>query len=509
MRPRDASLRKRHRETTGVRLHPVPDRSARNLSVRRTRAVKRRADPSTGPLAGIRILDLSSVVLGPFATMALGDLGAEIIKVESPAGDSARWVSSGRSPGMSGTHMNLNRNKRSIALDLRKRTAQQAVLRLAGSADALFHNMRPKAIERLGLDYDAVRRVRPGIVYCVCTGYDSRGPFGGLPAYDDLIQGASGLADLVGRAGDVPAFVPMALCDKVVGLTAAYALTAALVHRERTGEGQHIEVPMYETMVSFVAAEHLGDSVFEPPREKFGYARILSPDRRPYRTMDGHLCVLAYTERQWKAFFRIAGLDESLLQDPRFSTLAARTRNTDALYGIVAEEIAKRTTAEWLALLQQAEIPAMPGAEPRRPPREFAAPGERFPDQADPSERRPIPFPWSRTAVLGDAVRCHAGSAEARRARRGDPSRGRLCRFRDRSDAGRRCPCRSRSGRVTRYPKCLPVGASAARGTRGDASAASLPARHPVRPAADRRSRPPRARSIPEARSSGRLSEIQ
>ena len=321
--------------------------------------MKYQADPSTGPLAGIRVLDLSSVVLGPFATMALGDLGAEIIKVESPEGDSARWVSSGRNPGMSGTHMNLNRNKRSIALDLRMRTAQQAVLRLAASADALFHNMRPKAITRLGLDYDAVRRVRPAIVYCVCTGYDSRGPFGGLPAYDDLIQGASGLADLVGRAGDGPAFVPMALCDKVVGLTAAYALTAALLHRERTGEGQHIEVPMHETMVSFVAAEHLGDSLFEPPGEKFGYARILSPNRRPHRTMDGHLCVLAYTDRQWRAFFRIAGRDESL-QDPRFSTLAARTRNTDTLYEIVAEEIAKRTTAEWLALLQQAEIPAMP-----------------------------------------------------------------------------------------------------------------------------------------------------
>ncbi len=320
----------------------------------------RQADPHSGPLAGIRILDLSSVVLGPFATMALGDLGAEVIKVESPRGDSARWVNSGRNPGMSGTHMNLNRNKRSIALDLRMRTAQQAVLRLVETADALFHNMRPKAIERLGLGYDAVRRIRSDIVYCVCTGYDSRGPFAGLPAYDDLIQGASGLADLVGRLGDEPAFVPMALCDKVVGLTAAHALTAALLYRERTGKGQHIEVPMLETMVSFVAAEHLGDSMFEPPRESFGYTRILSPNRRPYRTLDGHLCVLAYTDRQWRAFFRIAGRDEGLLQDPRFSTLAARTRNTDTLYGIVAEEIAKRTTAEWLALLQQAEIPAMP-----------------------------------------------------------------------------------------------------------------------------------------------------
>lgn len=322
--------------------------------------MNRPAGPETGPLAGIRILDLSSVVLGPFATMALGDLGAEVIKIESPRGDSSRWVNSGRNPGMSGTHMNLNRNKRSIALDLRMRIAQQAVLRLAASADALFHNMRPKAIERLGLGYDAVCRIRPDIVYCVCTGYDSRGPLGGLPAYDDLIQGASGLADLVGRVGDEPAFVPMALCDKVVGLTAAYALTAALLHRERTGEGQHIEVPMHETMVSFVAAEHLGDSVFEPPRERFGYTRILSPNRRPYRTLDGFLCVLAYTDRQWRAFFRIVGRNEGLLQDPRFSTLAARTRNTDTLYGIVAEEIAKRTTAEWLSLLLEAEIPAMP-----------------------------------------------------------------------------------------------------------------------------------------------------
>ena len=318
------------------------------------------AGPETGPLAGIRVLDLSSVVLGPFATMTMGDLGAEIIKIERPEGDSARWVNPGRNPGMSGTTMNLNRNKRSIALDLRRPAGQEAVLRLAEGADALFHNIRPRAIERLGLGYEAVRRVRPGIVYCVCTGYDSRGPLAGLPAYDDLIQGASGLAELVGRSGGEPAFVPMALCDKLVGLSAAYALTAALLHRERTGEGQHIEVPMHETMVSFIAAEHIGDSLFEPPEEPFGYNRILSPNRRPYRTRDGHLCVLAYTDRQWRAFFGLTGRDADLLEDPRFSTLAARTRNTDELYGIVAEEIADRTTAEWLALLQDAEIPAMP-----------------------------------------------------------------------------------------------------------------------------------------------------
>ena len=342
-----------HRQRTPNGCVPPP---RRHWSI----AVKRRPGPETGPLAGVRILDLSSVVLGPFATMALGDLGAEIIKVERPEGDSARWVNRGRNPGMSGTTMNLNRNKRSIVLDLRMPAAREAVLRLAAGADAFVHNMRPRAMDRLGLGYDAVRSARPDIVYCVCTGYDSRGPLGGLPAYDDLIQGASGLADLVGRTAGEPAYVPMALCDKVVGLAAAYALTAALLHRERTDEGQHIEVPMHETMVSFVAAEHIGDSVFEPPEEPFGYARILSPHRRPYRTLDGHLCVLAYTDRQWRAFFRIAGRDEALLEDPRYATLAARTRNTDDLYGLVAQEIAKHTTAKWLALLQEAEIPAMP-----------------------------------------------------------------------------------------------------------------------------------------------------
>ncbi len=315
--------------------------------------------PEAGPLAGLRILDLSSVVLGPFATMALGDLGAEIIKIERPEGDSSRWVNPGRNPGMSGTSMNLNRNKRSIALDLRKDEGRDAVLRLAADADAIFHNMRPKAMGQLGLGYDAVRTVQPGIVYCVCTGYDSRGPLGGLPAYDDLIQGASGVADLVRKKDGEPGYLPMVLCDKVVGLTAAHALTAALLHRERTGEGQHIEVPMYETMVSFLAAEHLGDWLFEPPEESFGYTRLLSSNRRPYRTRNGYLCVLAYTDRQWRSFFRIAGRDDGLLEDPRFATLAARTRHTNELYGIVAEELATRTTEEWLVLLRKAEIPAM------------------------------------------------------------------------------------------------------------------------------------------------------
>ena len=312
---------------------------------------------ASGPLAGTRILDFGSVVLGPFATMTLGDLGADIIKIEPPAGDSARRVSKGRSPGMSGTAMQLLRNKRSIVLDLRQEAAREAALRLAADADAVFHNMRPRAMRGFGLDYESIRRVRPDIVYCVATGYDSAGPLAGLPAYDDLIQGASGLADLLGRAGGAPAYVPMALSDKIVGLAAAQALTAALLHRERTGEGQLVEVPMLETMVSFLAAEHVGDSVFEPPEAPFGYTRILSPNRRPYPTRDGHLCVLAYTDRHWRAFFRLSGHGEALLDDPRFATLAARTRNTDALYAIVAGALATGSTEAWLARLRAADIP--------------------------------------------------------------------------------------------------------------------------------------------------------
>ena len=312
-----------------------------------------------GPLSGLRILDLASVVLGPYATMILGDLGADVIKVERPEGDSSRFVNVGRNPGMSGTAINLHRNKRSIVLNLRHAAGRKALLRIAKNADALIHNVRQAGMDRLGLGYDDLCSVRPDIVYCACVGYGSHGPEGGRPAYDDLIQGASGLAMQMGAIAGRPAYVPAALCDKIVATSAVNALLAGLLHRARTGEGQRIEVPMYETMVSFNLAEHLGDSVFEPPAGEFGYRRVLARNWRPYATRDGHVCFLAYTDAHWRAFLRIATKEE-LADDPRFATLSGRTEHVEELYGMVADVISRYTTAEWLRLSEEADIPASP-----------------------------------------------------------------------------------------------------------------------------------------------------
>ncbi len=310
-----------------------------------------------GPLDGVRILDLTSVILGPYATQLLGDLGADIVKVESPEGDSSRYVTPGRSHGMSGTAVNLHRNKRSIVLDLKQDAGRAALLRLAEGADALIHNMLPTTMARLGLAHDDIAVVRPDIVYCACTGYGPGGPWSGRPAYDDLIQGASGMAALMQKMHGEPLFFPAVLCDKLVGVAAVNAMVAALFHRERSGEGQYVEVPMLETVVSFNMAEHACDSLFEPPLAEFGYARVLTPNRRPYPTADGHVCILAYTDRQWRGLFGLMGRPE-LASDPRFADLPARSRNIDELYGLVRAATPAKTTDEWLALCLEATIPA-------------------------------------------------------------------------------------------------------------------------------------------------------
>jgi crotonobetainyl-CoA:carnitine CoA-transferase CaiB-like acyl-CoA transferase len=313
----------------------------------------------SGPLHGIRVLDLTTVILGPLATQILGDLGADIVKVEPPEGDSNRHLGTGRHPGMSGTVMNLHRNKRSIVLDLKKEAGRAALLRLAEGADILIHNIRPAAMERLGLGWPELSAINPRLIYCAATGFGSGGPYANRPAYDDLIQGASGLADLIGRVSGEPGLVPSLIGDKVAGLTAVYAVLAALFHRERTGEGQMVEVPMLETMAAFNLVEHFGGGVFRPPAGPIGYARLLTPYRKPYRTADGFVCLLAYTDRQWRDFFDIAGRSE-LAEDERFRTLAARTRNTDALYAIVEEAVAGKPTAEWLELCGERHIPCIP-----------------------------------------------------------------------------------------------------------------------------------------------------
>lgn len=313
-----------------------------------------------GALAGIRVLDLTSVVLGPFATQTLGDMGADVIKVESPDGDIMRYAEPMRSAGMGAVFLNINRNKRSVCLNLKKPQARAALDKLIATADVFIHSMRPQAIERLGLGYDAVRAITPSIIYCATVGFSARGPYATRPAYDDIIQGMSGLADLSAqRSGGEPEFAPSIICDKICGLTAYGAVTTALFHRERTGDGQAIEVPMFETMTAFTLAEHLTGHAFVPPKANLGYPRCLATERRPYQTADGYMAVLPYSDRHWQAFFKTAGRPE-MAHDPRMSNATERSRHISELYGLVAEIMREKTTAEWADLLSAADIPSVP-----------------------------------------------------------------------------------------------------------------------------------------------------
>ena len=311
------------------------------------------------PLEGLRILDLTTVQMGPWCTRIVGDLGADVIKVEAPEGDSNRYSSAARHRGMGGGFQHNARGKRSIVLDLKQKAARDAILRLAATADALATNIRPAAMKRLGLHYEAVRAANPSIVYVSMVGYGSGGRYAGRPAYDDLIQAASGVTTLLQRSTGEQRFIPMAAIDRIVGSAAANALLAGLLTRARKGVGQHIEVPMFETMAQFVLAEHMQGSTFDPPLGPPGYARTLSRSRKPYATKDGHLAVLPYNDGQWRRFFEAVGKGQMLREDPRFADIAARTANIDALYDMVGAEVKTRTTAEWLKLLHEHDIPHM------------------------------------------------------------------------------------------------------------------------------------------------------
>ena len=318
---------------------------------------------AAGPLAGMRIADLTTILLGPVATQMLGDLGADIIKVESPGGDAVRGA--GPPPvedGMGAIFLTNNRNKRAVVLDLKDPRGLEAMMRLIESADAFVHNMRPQAIDKLGLDYPAVSARNASIVYCGAYGFRRSGPYGHKPAYDDMIQAVSGLAALQAVDGE-PRYVTSVIADKVTGLHVAVAVLAALVHRALTGEGQCIEVPMFETLVAFNMFEHLYGRTYEPPRGSMGYPRALSPDRRPYRTRDGWIGALPYTDRQWAALFEIANRPD-LAQDPRFKTLPSRLAHIDEVYATLGELLAERTTAEWLDALDAANVPSMPVNQP-------------------------------------------------------------------------------------------------------------------------------------------------
>ncbi len=312
-----------------------------------------------GPLEGVRVIDLTTVMLGPFCTQILGEMGADVIKIEPPGGDIGRMTGAMKNPGMSAAYIMKGRNKRSVVLDLKKPEARAPLRRLVETADVFVHNIRPKAAARLGIDYESIAAWKPDIVYAAATGYGEAGPYVDKPAYDDLIQGASGLAALFGAVTGTPRYGPSVLADKTTGLYLTYSIAMALFHRERTGEGQRLHVPMYESFASFVMNEHMQGRIYEPPIGPAGYLRMLTPHRRPFPTADGYVCVLPYNDRHWRKFFAAVGRPE-LADDPRFADQPSRSKNIDALYGIVTEVMPTKTSAEWLTLLEEADIPVMP-----------------------------------------------------------------------------------------------------------------------------------------------------
>jgi crotonobetainyl-CoA:carnitine CoA-transferase CaiB-like acyl-CoA transferase len=313
----------------------------------------------SGPLAGVRVLDLTSVVLGPYATQILGDLGADIIKVEPPEGDTTRYTGPRVSRDMASLFMGVNRNKRSIVLDLKTASARDVLLRLVDRADVFVHNIRPQKLEPLGLGADTLTRRNPRLIYAGIHGWREDGPYRGRPAYDDIIQGLCGVASLMDQLTGEPRYAPTILCDKTSGLVAAQAILAALYSREKTGRGQFIEIPMFETMVSFIMVEHLHGMGFDPPQGEAGYSRVLAPWRRPYRTADGYLCMLAYTDAQWWRFWAEVSQPE-MMKDARFVDMAARSRNIDEVYRLAGEQLTSRPTADWIETFDKLEIPAGP-----------------------------------------------------------------------------------------------------------------------------------------------------
>ena len=315
--------------------------------------------PQQGPLHGVRILDLTSVVMGPYATQILGDLGADVICVEDAGGDTNRIMGPGPERGLSGVALNLLRNKRNVCLDLKHPAGRDALLRIAATCDVFVTNLRPAPLARLGLDYAAVSAVKPDIVMCQAHGWPSASPHGNRPAYDDVIQATSGMAHAVQLQTGTPALAPNLIADKVSGLTLVYAILAALFHRERTGEGQFVEVPMIDAITSFTLVEHGCGAIPEPTLGPAGYPRITTPERRPFATLDGWISVLPYSESAYTNIFREGGRDD-LVGDPRYTTAPLRMEHAGALYGLIEPILATRTTAFWVQFCSEHDIPAAP-----------------------------------------------------------------------------------------------------------------------------------------------------
>ncbi len=314
----------------------------------------------SAPLEGIRVVEMTSVVLGPYACQMLGDLGADVIKIEPPGGDTNRNLGPHRNNSdMGSMYLACNRNKRSVSLDLKSERGRGAALEIIKSADVVVHNFRPQAMERLGLDYDAVKTVNPEVVYCATYGYSKKGPYGNKGALDDSIQAASGIAVLQSMVEGEPRYLPTIIADKTTAMVVVQSVLAALFHKERTGEGQEIEVPMFESMVSFVMTEHLWGQSFEPPIGKAGYVRLMASHRRPYKTRDGeYLAVLPYWDNHWRTFCEVAGRPE-LADDERFIDMATRLKNINESYRVTGDIIAGRDRQEWLELLGDTNVPMM------------------------------------------------------------------------------------------------------------------------------------------------------
>jgi crotonobetainyl-CoA:carnitine CoA-transferase CaiB-like acyl-CoA transferase len=310
----------------------------------------------TGPLSGIRVIDVTTVVLGPFCSQTLGDMGADVIKVETTQGDSTRLIGPSRTPGMGSYFANLNRNKRSLAIDLKQPAAREALLRLVETADVFVHNMRIGAAARLGLDYETLSARNPKLIYACASGFRKGSSMQEFPAYDDLIQGVSGIASLNAGPDGAPRYFPTVVVDKLTGATLASMIGMALFHRERTGQGQEIHLPMMETILSFTLVEHMWHGTLGEPEKGLGYPRMLTPHRRPYPTKDGYISVIAHSNAQWGKLFEAMGKPE-LINDPRFSSVQARSKNIDAVYATLTEGMKLRSTEEWLAELRPADIP--------------------------------------------------------------------------------------------------------------------------------------------------------
>jgi crotonobetainyl-CoA:carnitine CoA-transferase CaiB-like acyl-CoA transferase len=314
-----------------------------------------------GALEGLRILDMTNVVMGPYATQLLADLGADVIKIESPQGDTTRQIPPMRNAGMGCLFLHLNRNKRSVALDLKQPECVQALLELATQSDVLICNVRPAAMARLGISYEDLAKRNPRLIWISLVGFGSDGPYAGRPAYEDLMQGLTGMPAMLVQAGsEQPHYVPLSFNDRVVGLHAAINLLAAVQWRAQSGLGQFIEVPMFETMTQFSVGDHMGGHTFDPPEGPMGYQRTLTKERRPYATQDGFICLVVYTDKHWRSLFEALGQPQRFAEDERLQSLRSRTTHAVALYAELAQWMQTRTTAEWLEFMNAADIPAAP-----------------------------------------------------------------------------------------------------------------------------------------------------